>query len=379
MVNNRRANEGPDNWPDNAAADRRPHAGAPRSAGTHSDVLAADSASHADILQREAAWIASLQFESGAIPTYSEPLPNYDCAYKVIPYFAHFGLLGLLEAPGHAPTVRKYMDWYFARLNRTATQAAPAGSIFDIAIAADRRTEATTGDCDSTDSYASTFLNVLRKYAEMTGDIAYVQAHQSDIGLIAGAMLATKQADGLTWAKPTHKVKYLMDNTEVYKGLDDMVWISEAIFADETAADVYRKHMEDVRAGIENELWSESRQAYAYAKTEDGMLIHSNWSRFYPDAPAQLFPIWTGILEPSGERARKLYETFNAHHSGWQQLEKSDAFPWAIVAYTAARMGDSARVIQFLECVRTAYVDNGHPWPWYVMESGCTMLAAAIK
>jgi len=337
------------------------------------------SVAYIDIVHREAAWIASLQFESGAIPNYGEPLPNYDGAYKVVPYFAHFGLLGLLEVPEHAPVVRKYMDWYFARLNRTATETAPAGSVYDIAIAADRHTETPTGDFDSTDSYASTFLNVLRKYAETTGDTAYLKAHRSDIELIAGAMLATKQADGLTWAKPDHKVKYLMDNAEVYEGLADMEWICEAVFGDEASAAVYRKHKEEVYAGIENELWSESRQAYAYAKMEDGTRIYPDWSRFYPDAPAQLFPIWTGMLEPSGERARKLYDTFNAHHPGWPQLDKGDAFPWAIIAYTAALMGDRARVDEFLRAVRTAYIDNGHPWPWYVMESGCTMLAATSE
>lgn len=340
---------------------------------------AADSASHVDILQREAAWIASLQFESGAIPTYGEPLPNYDGAYKVIPYFTHLGLLGLLEVPEQAPVVRKYMDWYFAHLNRTATSAAPAGSVFDIAIAADRSTETPTGDFDSTDSYASTFLNVLRKYAETTGDTAYVQARRSDIELIADAMLSTKQADGLTWAKPTYKVKYLMDNAEVCKGLDDMAWISEAVFGDDAGAAIYREQKAEVIAGIENELWNKSKQAYAYAKMEDGALLFPDWGRFYPDATAQLFPIWTGVLTPSGKRARKLYETFNAHHPGWPQLDKGDAFPWAILAYTAALMGDRTRVSMFLDAVRTSYIDRGHPWPWYVMESGCTMLAAAFE
>ncbi|MGG1314587.1 hypothetical protein [Cohnella laeviribosi] len=329
------------------------------------------------ILEQEAGWIAGLPFASGAIPTYGEPIANYDGKYKVIPYFTNMGLLGLLEQPGYAPVVRNYMDWYFSHLNRTATENVPAGSVFDYVVETDKITETATHDFDSTDSYASTFINLLRKYAEATGDTAYLLEHKEDIHLVAGAMLSTRQSDGLTWAKPAYRVKYLMDNTEVYKGLRDMEWICANVFGDEAAAARYRQHKEEIWTGIQNGLWSESRNAYAYAKMEDGTLLFPDWNSFYADAAAQLFPIWTGVLAPDSERALQLYNTFNAHHPGWPQLTKDDAFPWALLAYTAAIMGDKARVDLFLRSVKDTYIDRNHPWPWYVMESGVTMLAAA--
>jgi hypothetical protein len=331
-----------------------------------------------EILNEEAGWISRLQMESGAVPMYSAPISAHHNQYKVTPYFSHFGLLGLLEKPESAPVVRKYMDWYFDHMNRTATPTTPAGSVFDYLIEADRQTEVATRDFDSTDSYASTFLNVLRKYAEVTSDITYLREHRDDIFLIADAMIATKQNDGLTWAKPDYRLKYLMDNSEVFSGLQDMEWLCLKVFRDDQASAFYRKHKEDVYAGIENGLWSGPHNAYAYAKSEDGSLLYPDWTRFYADATAQLFPIWTGVLPAGSERAKQLYDTFNQHHPRWPVLEKPDSFPWALIAYTAAIMGDRTRTGQFLTAVKIVYIDRDHPWPWYVMESGITMLMTSL-
>ncbi|WP_274365628.1 hypothetical protein [Paenibacillus thermotolerans] len=331
-----------------------------------------------EIIMQESAWLSAMQFDSGAIPVYIDPLSNYGDKYKVVPYFTHFGLLGLLENSDNADVVRKYMDWYFSHLNRTATPTTPEGSVYDYYIETDQTTETPTYDFDSTDSYASTFLNVARKYAEVTGDTNYLTEHKDDLLLIARAMLSTMQSDGLTLAKPSWPVKYLMDNSEVYAGLADMEWIAQNVFGDEAAAAVYRQHKEDVYSAIQNELWSDTRQTYAHAKMNDGSLLYPDWNNFYADATSQLFPIWNGIIEPDSERALQLYNSFNLHHPGWPELNKSDAFPWAIIAYTAALMGDRVRVDRFLESVKTAYIDQAHPWPWYVMESGVTMLTASV-
>ncbi|MEH7380301.1 hypothetical protein V7138_07455 [Bacillus sp. JJ1533] len=336
-----------------------------------------DSDLYTSILKQEAEWISSLQFENGAIPTYSHPISNYNGKYKVVPYFTHLGLLGLLEKEEHSSTVKDYMDWYFEHLNREETESTPAGSVYDYIIETDKKTETPTNDFDSTDSYASTFINLLRKYAEVTGDYQYLKEHKEDILLIASAMLSTKQEDGLTWAKPSYKVKYLMDNTEVYKGLEDMVWICNQVFNDQESSATYSKHQTEVFEGIQNELWISNKNIYSPGKMTDGTLLNPDWNTFYADATAQLFPIWTGIIDPKSNIALEIYNTFNEYHPGWPVLEKEDAFPWALIAYTAAIMGDKIRVDQFLETVKNTYIDENHPWPWYVMESGITMLTAS--
>ncbi|MFD0714255.1 S-layer homology domain-containing protein [Paenibacillus sp. GCM10027626] len=348
------------------------------SGGGQNDPDAKDaSALYQKIIDAEAAWMASLPLDNGAIPTYSKPIASYSGKYKVIPYFSHIALLGLLEKPEYSYVVKDYMDWYFAHLNEGKGPDAPDGSVYDYVVETDRATETATNDFDSTDSYASTFLNVLRKYAEVTGDTAYVADHKKEILLIASAMMSTQEADGLTWAKPTHKVKYLMDNTEVYKGLKDMEWIAEHIFADAAEASRFKALKEQVHTAIQSGLWLENKKMYSPGKTDTGSLLNPDWQTFYADATAQIFPIWTGIIAPDSERALQLYNTFNEHHPGWPTLDKSDAFPWAMIAYTAALMGDKVRVDQFLQSIEAAYVDQDHPWPWYVMESGLTMLTAA--
>jgi len=268
------------------------------------------------------------------------------------------------------------MDWYFTQLTRTGNSTTPVGSIYDYYIDPVQDVETATNDFDSTDSYASTFLNVVRKYAEVTGDEAYVLAHEQDIRLIADAMLATLQADGLTWAKPSYPVKYVMDNSEVYKGLGDMAWLAKEIFQDEAGESYYRQLQTTVATAIEQELWLEAKKMYSPSKT-GSTVSNPDWNTFYADATAQLFPIWTGILAPDSERALHLYNTFSETYPDWPQLVKPDAFPWALIAYTAAIMGDQVRVDKFLQSVKASFIDQNHPWPWYVMESGVTMLAAA--
>ena len=327
------------------------------------------------IMQKEADWLQWLQLDSGAVPKFKGP--NGESEYSLTPYFTVIALEGLLEVPGYESVVLDYMNWHFAHLNRTATATTPIGSIDDYVILADG-TERPTGDFDSTDSYGSTFINLLRRYAEFTGDYSYLIDHKEEIGLIADAMLSTLEPDGLTWAKPSYKVKYVMDNAEVVSGLRDLEWMSREIFDDEAAAAEYKRLKEVVSTAIEQELWDEPRQAYAYAKGEDGALSFPNWTVFYPDATAQLFPIVTGLIEPDSERAIALYNKFNTFHRGWPLLQKSDPFPWAILAYTAALMGDKERTDQFLVSVNEQFIAKDHPWPWYVMESGFTIWAASI-
>lgn len=335
------------------------------------------TAVYEQIMESEAEWIASLQFADGTIPTYSDPLNNYGHKYKVIPYFTHIALLGLLESSDYAYVVKDYMDWYFEHLNLGEGANTPDGSVYDYIYEQDKVTATPTYDFDSTDSYASTFINLIRKYYEVTGDDEYVIENKENIKLIASAMLSTQQADGLTWAKPAYKVKYLMDNAEVYKGLDDLVWITNQLFEDEEEAIRLAGLKEQVYQSIGEYLWMEEKEMYAPGMFEDGSLINANWTKFYADATAQLFPIWTGILDPTSDRALHLYNSFNEHHSGWTKLNKDDAFPWVMIAYTAAIMGDKVRVDEFLRTIKTTYVDQNHPWPWYVMESGLTMLTAA--
>jgi hypothetical protein len=78
----------------------------------------------------------------------------------VIPYFANFAAIGLADAHRSDPGDLRYLagadrwlDWYAAHMNAD-------GTVFDFVVTpADQLVS--TGDFDSTDSYASTFLEAL--------------------------------------------------------------------------------------------------------------------------------------------------------------------------------------------------------------------------
>ncbi len=187
-----------------------------------------------EIYESETEWLASLQLENGAIPmTYAK-----NGRLTMNPYFADFAALALLDnAEKYADNVVKYMDWHFSHLN-TAEEDFNGldGTIYDYVITMkDGRIESeavsepdNADSYDTTDSYAATFLTVVYKYFLKTGDSDYLIAHTDDLKRITDVIFSNLQ-NGLTYAKPNHRVKYLMDNCEVYEGAIAAAGIFEEI------------------------------------------------------------------------------------------------------------------------------------------------------
>ena len=70
------------------------------------------------IATEEAAWLASLQVDNGALLMTRGPSGEY----TMNPYFADFAALALLGAgESYYENVRRYMDWHFAHLNTAQT------------------------------------------------------------------------------------------------------------------------------------------------------------------------------------------------------------------------------------------------------------------
>jgi hypothetical protein len=79
--------------------------------------------------------------------------------------------------------------------------------------------ERSTGHHDSTDAYAATFLIAIESLYEGTRCTDCVgRLHPAMIRALT-AILRTQDGDGLTWAQPAGRVKYLMDQAEVAAGL----------------------------------------------------------------------------------------------------------------------------------------------------------------
>ncbi len=258
---------------------------------------------------------------------------------QITPYYGNLAAIGLTKDARNYSRVRKWMDWYLGHLNRTDKWGLSC-TIYDYAV--DGGQETPTNDADSTDSYAATFLSLGWSYWQ-TGDHearAWIRTIEPQLLCIGSVITRTQQSNGLTWAKPDYQIAYLMDNTEVYRGLRDAQQLFAAAFGDGVASDRFRAAADRTLDGIQNLLWDPSHDDYF---TYLGAPA-TDWTVWYPDATAQLFPILQGVIDPASPRATALYATFNAKWPSWTSASSPDGFPWVLVSYTAALMQDKARV-----------------------------------
>lgn len=339
------------------------------------------------IFESETKWLASIQLPNGAIPmTYAK---NGELTMN--PYFADFAALALLDkADLYAENVKKYMDWHFSHLN-TAEEDFNGldGTIYDYKITmkngeivSEKVSDPDNADSyDTTDSYAATFLTVVYKYFQKTGDSDYLVANAHDLERIANVMFATLQ-NGLTYAKHNHRVKYLMDNCEVYEGaiaasgiFEEIVLKGNSQYTD--MRDACTELIGTVKENINRKLWNFVGGYYlpgitAYVKIPTKIF---SWKTYYPQATSQLFPIICGVIEPGTERAKNLYGKFcDSFH--WEAFDYPDPFYWGANVQAAAMMNDLDSVVEYME--NYLPLTEKHSWPLYNMDSARVSMAAYI-
>jgi len=339
------------------------------------------------IVDSENAWLASMQLDNGALPMTAEK----NGQVKVTPYFSDFVALSLLnQADLYADVVKRYMDWHFEHLNTARTDHNGVdGTIYDyyVHVSGGKVTGETIlldgngkKSYDSTDSYAATFLMVLQKYVEKTGDTKYIKDNYKDIERIVSAMFAT-MANGLTLAKPDYRIKYLMDNCEVYEGMVAGAKLFKDVLVPaypeaKTTQDKLEKGAADVARCIEEQMWNKSGEYYQPALGEGGEIAYKfSWSNFYPSATCQLFPIIHGLIDPSGDRANDLYDSFCQHYD-WENFNIPDTFYWGSNVYTAAMMGDIDRVKTYMSLYEK--VMKRHAYPLYNADAAKVCMAAYL-
>lgn len=340
------------------------------------------------IATEEAVWLASLQTENGALLMTRGP----NGKFTMNPYFADFAALALLGAgESYYENVRRYMEWHFDHLNTAETDYNGLdGTIYDytitlsngkvvseeISINADGKKS-----YDSTDSYAATFLCVVAKYYEKTGDLAYLQANSQDLQRLLNPIRQTMNK-GLTFAKPDYRIKYLMDNCEVYEGLVAAEKLYTALGLSEICAEA-AELKKQVFDAIEEHMWKEDEGYYEVALGVNNDSAYAfTWTNFYPCATAQIFPIFCGLLAPTDPRSIHLYNQFNAYFSTgerkatWEEMSTPDTFYWGALAYTAALMGDNVRLEKYM----TLYLKimNRHAYPLYNADAARVCMAAQL-
>lgn len=332
------------------------------------------------IVDTENAWLANMQLSNGAFPM----TPTNNGSVKVTPYFSDFAALSLLnQANLYKDNVKAYMEWHFNHLNTAAQDYNRVdGTIYDytISVSAGKVTgETSLRSYDSTDSYAAMFLIVLQKYVETTGDKAYVIGRAADVERIVNALFATMVGD-LTLAKPDYAIKYLMDNCEVYEGLmaGAKLYKDTLVPAGASAAtrDKLAEYAGKVANAIETRMWNSKGGYYHPALGADNAVAWTfNWNEYYPSSTSQTFLIIHGLLDPTSERAKTLYNTF-CQYVDWENFNHPDTFYWGSNVYTAALMGDYASAKTYFQLYEK--VMKRHNYPLYNADAARVALAADL-
>jgi hypothetical protein len=294
---------------------------------------------------------------------------------EIEPYFGNLAALGMCLDPVRLPQVIAWMKWYVSKLNRPDIWGL-TGSIYVYSISPTGE-EISTGNCDSVDSYAATFLSLAWNLWQ-TGDPAsqaYIKSIASALDMVGGVITSPKiqQPDGLTFAKPNYQFKYLQDNCEVYHGLSDAVSLFTAL-GNPTQAAYFSAAAASSIKGIMTMLVAGEWSVY---KGVSGVLQAPNMSTFYPDAMAQLFPVLHGVVEPTSAQAVASYAAFNKAYPTWTSLSfatADDPFPQCLLGVVAKIMGDESRLDDYIASVAVKYVPS-FPWPFYDSEGGWLMQA----
>ena len=310
-------------------------------------------------------WLATLAQPDGAL-VFGLPLPT-----AINPYYSNITATAMTKDAARLTQVQAWMKWVIARLNY-GDKWGLSGTIYDWNIDANGN-ESSTGDADSTDSYAATFLSLAWNYWN-TGDAgaqAYLKSISYQLDLVGGVIAQTMQGDGLTWAKPDYQVKYLMDNCEVYRGLADAAALFNAM-GETTKASYYTTLAGESLNGI-NSMWMGG--AWAVYRDGNGIDAAPAMGTWYADATSQLLPALEQVVPSSDARARQAYANFNSAWPGWPNLsfQSQDPSPWCLVGAAAALMGDSNRANTYLDTITTKYVDPGFVWTMYNLEGAWYM------
>jgi hypothetical protein len=325
-----------------------------------------------DDVRADADWILSAQFADGAIA-------NYVDRQAVWPYLSNFAAMGLVRAR-EVTGNKKYSDAAWRWLNWYQSKQDATGFVTDYVVRNGVLTS--TGDMDSTDSYAATFLLAVREAYRVTADKSMLNGLKPGMAKAVGAIEATLQPDGLTWAKPAWKVKYLMDQAEAYAGLVAAGELAKVV-NDGPLGTRARNDAAKMRSGVDK-LWNPATNAYDWAVHESGARTPSNASILYSDALQQVWAVTFGVVDQP--RAGDLMARFNRAQPNWSSPTATASFSggtqtvgyWPQAAFGYAELA-SPVAAPALAGIRRASVTANRAWPYTTGTAGQVIYTEAYS
>lgn len=113
-----------------------------------------------------------------------------------------------------------------------------------------------------------------------------------------------------------------------------------------------------------------SAEPDAAVQNPDGTTPAADWTKWYPDAVAQVFPLIDGVESATSPHTMQVWSTLRTKYPSWITPPEPDGSPWALTGYAAAVAGSRTLADAYVAGVESAYTAQGRPWPWQVAESG---------
>lgn len=319
----------------------------------------------ADLGERgQADWIMQAAMPDGAIAHHID--------HKAVwPYLSNFAALGLARTSRvtgdgrYVATVWRWLRWYQDHEDAN-------GYVTDYEIT--NGVPVSTGDMDSTDAYAGTYLLAVREAWLATGDRTQLSALQEGIAGAVAAIESTQQPDGLTWATPTWRVKYLMDQAETFAGLEAAADLA-LVLRDDPLHDRAARDAAALRAGVDR-LWNAQTGSYDWAVHSDGARTATDWSRLYPDALQQPWAVAFGLV--TGERAQIVMDRFQREQPSWDNPTATALYSsgpqavghWAPVGWGLLAVGGSERAQAAARSIGSSALATNRAWPFTPSDAG---------
>jgi hypothetical protein len=327
-------------------------------------------AAAADIatVRADAEWVLSGQCPDGAIANH----PPYGTVQPYLGNFAALGLVRAAEVTGelrYATAAWKWLTWYQGHMDAS-------GFIDDWTNSGCRLRDASVRD--STDAPAGLFLLALLAAQRSYPRAPELPLFSAGITRALGAIEATQDADGLTWAKPGYPVKYLMDQSEAYAGLVAAGELGRALgnagIVDRAAKDAAR-----LRQGVEG-LWDPAAGSYVWAVHSSGQRETANWSVLDPDALQQVWAVAFGLV--GGDRGTRIMDHFLHEQPAWSkpatlaryQAGSKPTGYWAVAGWALLQTGSAAESQAAAGSIRAAALAAGRAWPFSSGDAGQLML-----
>jgi hypothetical protein len=281
---------------------------------------------------------------SGAIARYPQGVPLTN---EIVPYWSNLAICGLATEIKFGNYSNKEeltkiaidaLDWYKSNQNPTT------GIVYDYEVRGTR--EFSKGTMDSVDSYSASFLMALACMRRAIPEFkTSLPNYKNAISLAIRSIYNIQDKDGLTFAKPNYNIKYLMDNIEVWSGLNS---INPILVELKDTRNLYlsRYINQRLQIAITKKIWDPKTNTYKWAVASTpgtpDVISTTNWNVYYPDALENIWPGIFGFKEPF-ERSVALATKFSTYTYDDNGIANGDWNPFVGVAYFNTRLRANAQ------------------------------------